>query len=228
MNLIGLSLVSGLLALDTTAILQSLVSQPLVACTILGWLTNNPELGLKIGFLLQLLWLGDLPVGAAKIPEGNVGSMVGALIAFHLLEFQYTHPHLLIFLVVLYALLFSYVGTKLIRILRNWNIRLFDKALAAAATGEASALAKINIMALLIHFALMSVVIYLAVLIGEAVFSAVLRLIPESWDYYARFTEAVVLGGGVALTVTLFRGRKTRMVVLVAMVIGGFLFGMIG
>jgi len=224
MNLIGLSLVSGLLALDTTAILQSLVSQPLVACTILGWLADSPELGLKIGFLLQLLWLGDLPVGAAKIPEGNVGSMVGALIAFNLLEFQYSHPHLLIFLVVLYALLFSYIGTKSIRIIRNWNIRLFDKALAAAASGEASVLAKINITALFIHFALMSLVIYLAAVTGEALFSVILRMIPPAWDYYARFTEAVVLGGGVALTITLFRGRKIRLIVLIAALFGGLLF----
>lgn len=228
MNLIGLSLVGGLLALDTTAILQSLISQPLAACTILGWLAGNPELGLKIGFLLQLLWLGDLPVGAAKVPEGNVGSMVGALIAFHLLEFQDTHPHLLIFLVVLYALLFSYVGTKSVGILRNWNIRLFDKALAAASSGQTSALAKINITALVIHFALISAIIYLAVLIGEAVFSAILQLIPTSWDYYARFTEAVVLGGGVALTVTLFRGRKIRQVLMVSMVIGALIFGLFG
>ena len=228
MNLVGLSLISGLLALDTTAVLQSLLSQPLAACTILGWLSGNPELGLKIGFLLQLLWLGDLPVGAAKIPEGNVGSMVGALIAFHLLEFQYSHPHLLIFLVVLYALLFSYVGTKTIRLIRNWNVRLFDKALAAASSGRPSALAKINLTALLGHFVFMSAVIYLAVWIGEAVFSAVLRAIPASWDYYARFTEAMLLGGGVALTLTLFHGRKIRIVLMLSMVVGGVLFGLIG
>lgn len=55
--------------LDRTALLQVMVSRPLVAGPLTGLLLGVPESGLLIGALTELLWLGRLPVGAAIPPD---------------------------------------------------------------------------------------------------------------------------------------------------------------
>jgi PTS system mannose-specific IIC component len=69
--------------LDTTAAFQIMVSQPLVACTILGWMVGDPVTGVSVGVVTQLLWMGKLPVGAATFPDGNLGALVAAALVLH-------------------------------------------------------------------------------------------------------------------------------------------------
>ena len=76
--IVALSALAGALALDTTAALQSMLSQPLVAGAIAGALAGDVALGLVIGTALQLVWLGSLPVGAAPFPDGAVAGVAGA------------------------------------------------------------------------------------------------------------------------------------------------------
>ncbi len=69
--------------LDTTAAFQIMVSQPLVACTLLGWMMGDPVSGALVGGVTQLLWMGKLPMGAAAFPDGNLGSLVAAALVLH-------------------------------------------------------------------------------------------------------------------------------------------------
>ena len=52
-----LALVAGALALDTTAALQVMVSQPLVAGSIAGLVVGDVPLGAAVGATLQLVWM---------------------------------------------------------------------------------------------------------------------------------------------------------------------------
>jgi PTS system mannose-specific IIC component len=75
-------IVMGIVAgLDTTAAFQIMVSQPIVACPLLGWMMGDPVMGWMVGITTQLLWMGKLPVGAATFPDGNMGSLVAAGLA---------------------------------------------------------------------------------------------------------------------------------------------------
>jgi PTS system mannose-specific IIC component len=60
------SLVAGL---DRTAMLQLMISRPIVAAPLTGWLLNDVATGLQIGAFLELLWLGRIPVGASIPPD---------------------------------------------------------------------------------------------------------------------------------------------------------------
>lgn len=60
---VGISIVGGLLGLDRTAVGQFMVSQPLVAGPITGWLLGDATTGLVIGVVLELIWLLDMPIG---------------------------------------------------------------------------------------------------------------------------------------------------------------------
>jgi mannose PTS system EIIC component len=62
--------------LDTTAAGQFMVSRPLVAATLAGWIAGDPAQGALIGVLLESFHLTILPVGASRYPEGGSGAVV--------------------------------------------------------------------------------------------------------------------------------------------------------
>ena len=81
-------LVAMLTGLDRVALVQVMISRPLVAGTLTGWALGNPLVGMEIGMLLELLWLCRLPVGAAIPPDDTqvaVGATVLALSMGHFL-----------------------------------------------------------------------------------------------------------------------------------------------
>ena len=67
---------AGLVSMDTTAGPQLLFSEPIVSCTLAGWLFGDIGLGVSLGILFQMLWIGYLPLGAARFTDNNLGSLV--------------------------------------------------------------------------------------------------------------------------------------------------------
>jgi mannose/fructose/N-acetylgalactosamine-specific phosphotransferase system component IIC len=78
------ALLGALAAADTTAFFQGMIHQPLVAATLIGAAFQMPLEGAYFGTLVQLMWLGDLPVGGARFPDIGpvaVGTAAGAMMA---------------------------------------------------------------------------------------------------------------------------------------------------
>jgi PTS system mannose-specific IIC component len=77
-----LLLLGGIAALDGTSVGQMMVSRPLVAATVAGWVLGDPVAGLLVGGMLEVLYLGVLPVGGVRFPEtGPAGVVAGAAAA---------------------------------------------------------------------------------------------------------------------------------------------------
>lgn len=220
MSLFALSLVGGFIALDTTAVLQGLISQPLVAGIVLGWLSGNLVLGMHVGLLMQLLWLNQLPVGAAKIPEGNLASIIAVLLTVRLNILFENSQSILIFSVVLYTLLFSWLGTLLTTFMRSVNIRLFDFAFRALEKERIYALGGIHIAALLIQFVLQAALVYLAVLVGQTALRELLIALPAEWNNAVRYIELAVIGSGVGMTLALYKEKKEVYLLIVGAALG--------
>lgn len=73
---VGLGAVLGL---DATSFPQAMVSRPLVAATLGGWLLGDPAAGFVVGLALELLDLRTPPFGAARYPDpGPAGLVAGA------------------------------------------------------------------------------------------------------------------------------------------------------
>ena len=81
MNLLSLSLLGGLLALDGTSLGQFMASRPIVAATLAGWVLGDPVGGLLLGTLLELLHISVLAVGGARFPEVGPASVVAVATA---------------------------------------------------------------------------------------------------------------------------------------------------
>jgi len=125
-----------LLGLDRVAFLQCMVSRPLVAAPLTGWLLGVPLTGLEVGMLLELLWLGRLPVGTVIPPDDTqvaIGATALALTLERLLGLQGMPA---VILCVLVAIPLGQVGLYADGRARRANGQLALQAEAAAAAGH--------------------------------------------------------------------------------------------
>ncbi len=67
--LLLLLLLAAWVALDGTSFAQIMVSRPLVAGTLAGWILGDPGTGFLVGGLLEAAHLGAVPIGAARLAE---------------------------------------------------------------------------------------------------------------------------------------------------------------
>src|SRR4030042_3529158 len=110
-NLFLISAIISILSLDITIAFQVLISSPIFSCTILGWLLGDIRLGIELGFIFQLLWLGKIPAGAYIVPEGNIASMIAVVLVLLNRENGWENTTLVV--VFLEAILVRYLGSLL-------------------------------------------------------------------------------------------------------------------
>jgi mannose/fructose/N-acetylgalactosamine-specific phosphotransferase system component IIC len=79
-QILTLSALGAMLALDYSMVGQFMVSQPLVVGGIFGCLLGDPATGLFVGALTQLIWLGVVPVGAYIPSDHNVTGGVAVIL----------------------------------------------------------------------------------------------------------------------------------------------------
>jgi len=75
------ALAGGLIGLDRTALGQFMVSQPIVAGPLTGWLLGDVSAGLAIGGALELIWVLDMPVGTFVPADATVTAVSATAIA---------------------------------------------------------------------------------------------------------------------------------------------------
>lgn len=133
----ALSGLAGLVALDATAALQVMVSQPIVAGALAGALCGDVVTGTLVGAMLQLVWSGALPVGAAGFPDAPVGTVTGVGLAV-MLAGSGCDPAWRVAMGLAVALVVGAAGQRVVGRLRRWNVRLSDLAAVAAKEGDPS------------------------------------------------------------------------------------------
>lgn len=170
-------LVAMLTGLDRVALVQVMLSRPLVAGTLTGWVLGKPLIGMEVGMLLELLWLGRLPVGAAIPPDDTqvaVGATVLALSVGPSLDLS-GMPQVI--LAVLIAIPLGKFGQVFDRLARHVNGRLAVSGHTALMAGSVSGLERNHLFGLA-SFALASLsTALIIVLVGSFVLYSVAPLL---------------------------------------------------
>lgn len=117
--LLLLVLFGGLVAVDGTSLGQFMISRPVVAATVAGWIAGSPEHGALLGLFLEAFHLTVLPVGAARYPEGGPAA-VAAAGAYA----GTSHSYSGLLVVLIFTLLWERVGGVSVERLRQLNVRL--------------------------------------------------------------------------------------------------------
>lgn len=71
----------GIIGLDRTALGQFMISQPIVAAPLTGWLLGDTATGLVIGAVLELIWVLDLPIGTFVPADSTVAAVSATAVA---------------------------------------------------------------------------------------------------------------------------------------------------
>ena len=152
LKLLLVALVGGALALDRTAAFQLMVSRPLVASPLIGWLLGDLATGLKVGALIELVWIARLPLGAALAPnEALAGVVAPALVLLPEPEVgPASSPSIVV--AILFALMVGGLTARLDGLIRRVNILLAHWADRKVEEGRIEGVEDINLMGLIVSY----------------------------------------------------------------------------
>lgn len=100
--------------------------QPIVACTLIGLVTNHLTEGLLLGGSLQLIALGWANIGAAVAPDVCLASVISSILMVHGLN-SAIEARFVIAISIALAIPLSLVGLSLTKVCRNLAIKLVHK-----------------------------------------------------------------------------------------------------
>jgi mannose PTS system EIIC component len=75
------AVICGIIGLDRTALGQFMISQPVVAGPLTGWLLGDVTAGLVIGGTLELIWVLDMPIGTFVPADSTVAAVAATATA---------------------------------------------------------------------------------------------------------------------------------------------------
>jgi len=202
-------LVAMLTGLDRVALGQVMISRPLVAAPLTGLVLGNPLLGLEVGMLLELLWLGRLPVGAAIPPDDTQVAVGATVLAFSMGQMLDLVGMPMVILAVLVAIPLGKFGQIFDRLARNVNDRLAVAGLKSLGNGNTNGLERRHLMGL-ISFAVSSLATAcVIVLIGSVIlFYTAPQLIGAVRDTGLSLQYSLIIVGAASLLGTINVNRS--------------------
>jgi PTS system mannose-specific IIC component len=147
--------VAVLAGLDRTAAFQVMISRPIVAAPLTGWLLGAPLVGLQVGVLVELLWLGRLPIGAAIPPDDTQVAVASTFLAISLGPLLHLSGLPFTVLCTLIAMPLGTIGQVFDRLARHWNGKLLKMTAVSLERGEVEGVERYHLWGLG-HFALAS------------------------------------------------------------------------
>ncbi|BCA79556.1 hypothetical protein AOP6_1343 [Desulfuromonas sp. AOP6] len=127
---------------------QFMLSRPIVAAPLTGVLLGDAGAGLLVGVLVELLWLGRLPVGAAIPPDDTQVAVAATALTAILGPLQgYEGPAFAV-LATIVTLPLGKVGQLFDRAARYGNGRLLTRAEEAVAEGRVDQIERLHLCGL--------------------------------------------------------------------------------
>jgi len=201
-------ILGGLAALDETEAYQTMLSQPLVTGLIVGFLLKDLYTGIKIGILIQLIYLWVLPMGTAILPDPATGGVVGTFGFIALLRFFPNRTDSVLFFTLTYVVVFSlFAGWTLIR-QRQLNLKLIQKTDLYAKEGKISKIDKLFFWGLLGSFGRGVILTGLGILGIFILVKPVMGFSASLPDHYLRGIQIPILGFGIGTMFHFFGKRK--------------------
>lgn len=198
------SLLGGVLCVDRTAAFQVMVSRPIVAGPLTGLLLGAPEAGLVAGGLIELLFIGDLPVGRYVPVNDTALTVAAAAVAAYALAAAgapagFAGPFAIVPVVVLALLPLARLYNVADGLARRRNTALYDRALARVASGDNAAPVTENLKGSAVFFLANAVAIFITVLPLMLAAPYAAFVVRSGWAAYISFAACAAIGAASAL-----------------------------
>ncbi len=202
-------ILGGLVSADTDAAWQSMVSQPMVACTAVGLLMGDIHLGVTVGLLLQLPYLVEIPVGGTSISLGNLGALVASGVALHLSPEFAGRTNLVLVASLAWGIVVSWAGAPSVYWLRYLNLiltRSADKEPGALNPRQITLLNTLGVLGSVIFGILFCALFFWA---GETLVATIVAQLPQRMDSTLFLVKPVLIGAGLGAVSRLFLNKRS-------------------
>ncbi len=132
-----------LVAMDLVSVPQAMLSRPVVAGAVAGWIAGDLEAGLRVGVLFELFALDVLPIGAVRYPDYGPATVAAAALAAGVPWQQG------IGVAGALGLVLAVLGGWTLQLVRRSNARAIQQRAAALAAGETPAIRSLQYGSLL-------------------------------------------------------------------------------
>jgi mannose/fructose/N-acetylgalactosamine-specific phosphotransferase system component IIC len=139
--------VGGVLGLDGTSFPQAMLSRPIAAGAIAGWIAGDPAQGVLIGAVLEAFYLAILPIGAARYPEAGTAT---AAATFAWAWAQPADATLGLLLIIAFALAWERITGGSVTLQRHLNHAILG---ARGGAGTAAGVEARHLLAMVADFA---------------------------------------------------------------------------
>ncbi|MFH1006692.1 MAG: PTS sugar transporter subunit IIC [Candidatus Latescibacterota bacterium] len=214
------ALIGGLVALDTTAGPQVMLSQPIVACPILGFLLGDPQTGLMFGTILELIWIGTVPAGASRFFDSNMAAVAAtgaAIWAIQQGEVARASAALLALVVVLPI---GLLGSRMTVGVRKLNSHLIRGADRAAGAGQSFRVSGHHACGAGFSFLRGVLLSLFGTFFGGLFVSAVARFLPPGREGGFSMVSLALIGLGIASGLMLFGKKRALPYIAIGVGIG--------
>ncbi len=219
------ALVGGLVSLDRTAFLQLMISQPLVAGTLVGFSLGDPVSGLTIGSVLQLLWIGDVPVGGSVPPNETAAAVIATSVSIlggrEMGVISSLSMPLMIFSVLL-SIPLAVICQKVDIFVRGYNRRFVLNADRLLEAEDYLHIGRENLKGLVSFFVASFLSILILLEVGLYLTMIIYPLIPGPFFKGLLIAFCLLVSLGIAVSLRTARGKGK-----IPILFGGFLAGMI-
>lgn len=199
------ALAGGILSLDRTAAFQVMVSRPVVAAPVIGYILGDAMTGLLIGGVLELFFIGGLPVGG-HIPPHEImltviitavmliGQNIFDSIWFDMFESDVNASIIFAFgFAILMTMPLDAICKKADTVARFINNRLFHIALADVENGNLKGAGINNLKGAGVFFILSFFTLFILIFTSAMFVHFLLPVLPKIFIMSLPLTAGVVL-----------------------------------
>ncbi len=206
------SIIGGALAVDHRSSLGLMVSQPLCGGLITGMLLGAPAEGMLAGGLLQMIFLGHVPVRGERFPDLPVAGVAASALYILVNREVGADPTLrgiVLFWCLLAAILIAVLGHYFYRWWEQRVASLLQPAVPSAREGSSLRVSAIHLSMLFLHFTYAFCVLFIFIAGGRPLLSRGATMLARvSGETFGSLAALVpFIGVGSLLRLHCFRTR---------------------
>lgn len=154
-DIIKVSIITAILALDTKLVGNFQISLPVISCPLLALILcngvdyNGIYTGFFIGGFITLLWLNLLPIGTTVLPDSTVAGSIAISLSLLLPRITQIDMKIAVVISIIIGVSFGFISKWIEIHLREFNTYLSESAIIYSSRGN---IAMINVLNLLAVF----------------------------------------------------------------------------
>lgn len=205
-QIILLAVVTFIFAIDQFSLTETLY-RPIVACTIIGAILGDMQIGLLVGGTYEIMVIGNMPVGGAQPPNVVIAGIAGCILAIK--------AEMEVNAALGAAVIFSIFGQYVVTLVFTFMAGLMAKADKAAEEANPAGIAQVNLISMCILGGLFAVISVLCYVGGTAMADTLKQISVD----YSWFMGGLSVAGGMMK----FVGFAILMKIMMANDLWGFL-----